>query len=126
MVRVSWSFVPAGVLALAVACSSGTGAAAGGAAYGSPARPEPAAAKPDASADGSTPARAILVPRDSEDDGIAWEYAWIREHFGAYKRKGQSLLVNEDGHRLDRVTVSLSDGTEKTLYFDISRFFGRY
>ena len=67
----------------------------------------------------------IVVPRDTEKEGIAWEYAWIRERFGAYRRNGQRLLMGDGGRRYDQVSVELADGTERTLYFDITRYFGR-
>jgi hypothetical protein len=65
------------------------------------------------------------VPRDTEKEGIAWEYAWIKERFGAYRRKGQRLLMGDGGRRYDQVSVEVADGTERTLYFDITRYFGR-
>ncbi len=66
------------------------------------------------------------MPRDTESEGVAWEYAWIRAHFGDAKRKRQNLVVQENGRTFDQVMVVLSDGTEKTFYFDITRYFGRY
>jgi hypothetical protein len=126
MIRRFVSLVPAGLLALAVGCSSAGSSAPGGAAQSGPVGAAPAAAKPGAAADGSSPDRAVAVPRDSESEGVAWEYAWIHEHYGEYRKKEQGLVMDPDGRPLDRVTVQLSDGTEKTFYFDIRRYFGRF
>jgi hypothetical protein len=113
-------------MALALACSSAGPGAATSAAPPHTDRPESAAANSEAAADGSSAARAVVVPRDTEREGVAWEYGWIREHYGEYKRKEQGLVVNQAGRTLDRITVQLSDGTEKTFYFDITRYFGRF
>jgi hypothetical protein len=126
MIRIFRSIVPAGLLALAVGCSSAGSAASSGADRSGSAGAAPAAAKPGVAADGSSPDRAVEVPRDTESEGVAWEYAWIREHYGEYRKKEQGLVMNPGGRALDRVTVQLSDGTEKTFYFDISRYFGRF
>jgi len=126
MIRRFLSFVTAGLLALGVGCSSAGSSAPSGSAQSVPAGAAPAAAKPGVAADGSSPERAVAVPRDSESEGVAWEYAWIREHYGGYRKKEQVLVMDPGGRALDRVTVQLSDGTEKTFYFDISRYFGRF
>jgi hypothetical protein len=108
-------------LASAFACSSPspqTGVAS------RPSPPTSPAASRDSITDGSSLEKAIVVPRDTEKEGIAWEYAWIREHFGGYRRKGQRLLMGDGGRRFDQVSVQLADGTERTFYFDITRYFG--
>jgi len=124
MVRVLGSFVPAALLLMVAACSSAARAAP--AAHRPAAPPESASAGSDARRDGSSPDRAVVVPRDNERDGVAWEYAWIREHYGESRRKEQGLAVDKAGRTLDRITVELSDGTERTFYFDITRYFGRF
>jgi len=108
----------------ALACSSRSRQPQAGVVSRPPPRTSPAAPR-DSITDGSSLEKAILVPRDTEKEGIAWEYAWIRERFGAYRRKGQRLLMGDGGRRYDQVTVQLADGTERTLYFDITRYFGR-
>lgn len=69
--------------------------------------------------DGSSFEKAIVVP------SVAAEYAWLREHYPGYKRKGQSLTF-KDKKPYDILTVELADGTERKFYFDISSFFGKY
>jgi hypothetical protein len=109
-------------LVSAFACSSSASRGVSG-------QPTPAAspvASSDRAADGSSLDKAIVVPRDTEKEGIAWEYAWIREHFGEHRRKGQSLLMGDGGRRFDQVTVQLANGSERTFYFDITRYFGHH
>ena len=69
--------------------------------------------------DASSFEKAIAVP------SVAAEYAWLREHYPGYKRKGQALTF-QDKKPYDILTVELADGTEKKFYFDISSFFGKY
>ena len=83
-------------------------------------------ASPAQTADGSSIDQAIVVTRDREREGVEWENAWIREHFGRFQLKQQRLILKEDGRPVDEIIVELSDGTIKTLYFDITRSFGRY
>lgn len=33
--------------------------------------------------------------------------------------------MGDEGRRYDQITVQLADGTERALYFDITRYFGR-
>jgi hypothetical protein len=62
-------------------------------------------------------------------EGIRAEYEYIEQLYGprsnAWTLILQSLLfVNEKP--LDKMDIRLTDGTEITLYFDISSFFGIY
>ena len=62
-------------------------------------------------------------------EGIRAEYEYIEQLYGprgsAWTLIQQSLLfVNEKP--LDKMDLLLTDGTEITLYFDISSFFGSY
>lgn len=66
--------------------------------------------------DGSTFAKAVIV------GSVRSEYLWIdRTHDGA---NILSQVVAEDGGKTyDIVTIKTKDGTEKQLYFDISKFY---
>ena len=37
----------------------------------------------------------------------------------------QQALLTENGREYDQMDLKLFDGTEKTLYFDITEFFGK-
>ena len=67
---------------------------------------------------------AVLVPARSEEQGVAWENDWIWRRYGRFRKKSVGLATLA-GRRLDVVTVELPDGSERTIYFDITEFFGR-
>jgi hypothetical protein len=67
---------------------------------------------------------AVLVPAGSEAEGVAWENEWIWHHYGRFRKKGIGL-ANLAGRRYDVVTVELPDHSERTVYFDITEFFGK-
>lgn len=72
-----------------------------------------------------------VVIADVQDhmEGIRFEYEYIEELYGpkgsAWTLIQQSLLFIDETP-IDRMDIKLSDGTEITLYFDISAFFGKY
>src|SRR5438445_10784914 len=67
---------------------------------------------------GSTPETAVKV------DSIAAEYQWLKANCPGYRPGGQALVQMND-KRYDRLTLRDADGHERTVYFDISSFFGR-
>ena len=74
---------------------------------------------------GASYATAIVVPATNEMAGVQWEYAYIRSHYPGSKFMYQAL----DSHGVkpyDIMTFKTADGKQHTLYFDISRYFGRY
>src|ERR1041385_2569073 len=98
-----------------------------GAALVSCATPNPPTGPTTASASGagSSYATAIVVPATTEMAGVQWEYAYIRSHYPGSKFMYQAL----DSHRAkpyDIMTFKTADGKQRTLYFEISRYFGRY
>lgn len=76
-------------------------------------------------ADGSSFEKAIVIQEKSEMTGPAAEYKWIKEHYPGSKTKGQALMTH-DKKPYDVLTVVTADGTEKKVYFDISKFFGKF
>lgn len=79
----------------------------------------------DFSKDGSSFEKAILINEKSETPGIAAEYRWLREHFSGYIFLGQSLNMYKK-KPYDILKIKTTDGVEKTIYFDISKFFGKF
>jgi len=75
-------------------------------------------------AEGESLEAAVLVPADNEEDGIAYENDWIWRHYGRFRRRSGGL-ASQAGRRYDVIKVELSDHTERTLYFDITDFYGR-
>ena len=84
-------------------------------------------APPAASAggDGASMATAIAIDAANEADGVAAEYAWLSEHFPGAHVVNQSLLTPAGDHVYDALEFTARDGTKRTVYFDISRFFGK-
>jgi hypothetical protein len=70
----------------------------------------------------------VIVNAASPDEGVRAEYEYIMRHYGKpqvdWQMRGQALMHHE-GKPYDQMNFVLNDGTEKTLYFDISEFFGR-
>ena len=135
--RGRWLGIP--LVAGVIGCASQTtppsaapaGPAAPAAANPAPAPPtaapqEPArylAPSPFAGGDGSSPEQAVVVLAGTEDEGIDLEHHWIFDHYGRF-RKVRGGLASADGKHFDVITVELADHAEKTIYFDITGFYG--
>ena len=74
---------------------------------------------------GSSYATAIVVPATNEISGVQWEYAYIRTHYPGSKFMYQAL-DSHGGKPYDIMTFETANGKQRVLYFDISRYFGRY
>jgi hypothetical protein len=74
--------------------------------------------------DGSSEARAIIVPKTGEITGVAYEYEYIRSHYPGAQPVSQALSIDDAGKAYDAITFKARDGKQHTLYFDIQRFFG--
>lgn len=57
--------------------------------------------------------------------GVAAEYQYIEEKFGKDWRRRSQALLKEDGVYYDRIDLVFSDGSEKSIYFDITSFWGK-
>ena len=71
-----------------------------------------------ASTDGASKATAYKVKSVDE------EYQILRAL--RLKPEQQSLIMGDDGHPYDRLTVVGEDGTKRELWFDIKSFYGSY
>ncbi len=60
--------------------------------------------------------------------GISAEYQFLEKEFGRqnvdWKLQRQSVL-HQKGKVYDRMEIELQDGSRKTVFFDISEFFGK-
>jgi predicted small secreted protein len=74
--------------------------------------------------DGSSFAKAIVIDKDNSMDGIAAEYAWIRNQYPGSKSLGQALVFHKK-KPYDIIKILTAEGVEKSVYFDISKFFGK-
>jgi hypothetical protein len=75
--------------------------------------------------DGSSYQNAIIIKEKSETSGISAEYAWIKQNMPGYKVTRQALTENKK-KPYDVFDLENSEGIKKTIYFDISNYFGKY
>jgi hypothetical protein len=75
--------------------------------------------------DGSSEAKAIIVPKTGDIMGVAYEYQYIRSHYPGAEPVMQSLSIDDAGKAYDAITIKTRDGKQRTLYFDIQRSFGK-
>ncbi len=78
---------------------------------------------------GDTPETAVVIlGAPNSRVGISAEYYYLEKKFGQpkvdWKLKRQSVL-NQKGKVYDRMDIELKDGGPKTVFFDISEFFGK-
>ena len=76
-------------------------------------------------ADGSSFEKAIFIDKTSEKAGIDAEYAWLKENYPGYRMIQQSLSQHK-GRSYDILTIKTKESEEKDIYFDISKFFGKW
>ena len=76
-------------------------------------------------ADGSSFEKAIIINKKNETDGVAEEYKWLREHYPGYTFRSQSLNY-KDKRSYDILKIKTQSGEEKSIYFDITNFFGKF
>lgn len=72
--------------------------------------------------------KAIVIDAENEVTGVLAEYEYLEKRFGKrgkdWKLNMQSL-IEKSKKIYDMMDLTLSDGTEKTIYFDITSFFGK-
>lgn len=69
--------------------------------------------------DGSAPDRAVVV------GSVGEEYDWVARNCPGFRPRMQALQ-EIDGKPFDVLTLHNAAGEERTVYFDISRFFGKF
>jgi hypothetical protein len=69
--------------------------------------------------DGSSPEKAIVA------HSVGAEYEWMRRYCPGWMPVMQRLM-HIDGKPYDQHTLQNDRGEERTLYFDISSFFGKF
>lgn len=75
--------------------------------------------------DGSSYEKAIIINEEHERAGVDAEYAWIRKQYPGSHTNGQALM-NHENKSFDLIHVSTADGKNIDVYFDISKFFGKF
>ncbi len=72
--------------------------------------------------DGSSIAKAVVIDADNDAAGVAAEDRWLAEHYPAWHKVKQALLVSK-GHHYDEIVIQDGSGNTKKVYFDISKPF---
>ena len=70
-----------------------------------------------------------ILHAKGEDDGIASEYYYLQSRYGRPKvdwNLNSQSTVAANGRAYDKMDIQLSDGMRKTIYFDITGFFGKF
>ncbi|MFZ2098344.1 MAG: hypothetical protein WAV05_17065 [Anaerolineales bacterium] len=79
--------------------------------------------------DGSSFESAIVINSTTHSKGVHSEYEYISHIFGQrnvdWTFERQSLMDKFD-KKYDVLDIRLSNGEKKSIYFDISRFFGKF
>ncbi len=75
--------------------------------------------------DGTSYDKAIIIKAKSESTGVGAEYAWLSKNYPGYQSKGQSLVF-QNKKPYDIIEIVTASGEEKSIYFDISNFYGKF
>ncbi len=74
---------------------------------------------------GSSYAEAVMIQAANEDAGIEAEYYWLAQRYPGYKR-GQQSAIGHEGKMYDLLEITTGKGEKKTVYFDITAFYGKF
>lgn len=70
----------------------------------------------------------VILEAEDNTEGIQYEYFYLSRKFGMrgkdWTLKSQSLH-EKNGKMYDKMYIILNDKSEKTLFFDITDFFGK-
>jgi hypothetical protein len=75
--------------------------------------------------DGSSYQNAIVLNETSESAGVDAEYAWLKKNYAGYTLIKQSLS-EQNGKSYDILNIKTPHSGKKSIYFDISNFFGKF
>lgn len=79
-----------------------------------------------AGGDGSSQEKAVVVLGANESSGVQAEYLWLAAHFPGYQRGQQGLIQGQGGKSYDVLDFTTADGAKRTIYFDITDYFGKF
>ena len=66
----------------------------------------------------------MVIKGATEQTGVHAEYEYLAKHYPGYKRGGQSLHEH-NGKNFDVLEFTTAEGQPKTIYFDITDFYGK-
>jgi hypothetical protein len=74
--------------------------------------------------DGSSIEKAVIIKAPDNFTGVRVEYAWIRKNCPGWELERQSEFKR--GNKIyDKMEFRMPDGRLKTIYFDITDFYGK-
>ncbi|PKP19124.1 MAG: hypothetical protein CVU05_12060 [Bacteroidetes bacterium HGW-Bacteroidetes-21] len=74
---------------------------------------------------GSSFKNAIIIKEETETTGVDAEYAWIKKNYPGYKTIQQALKKDNNKY-YDIIDIKTAQGEKKSIYFDITNFFGKF
>ena len=76
--------------------------------------------------DGSSIEKAVIIlSAANEFVGVGAESSWIRKNHPGWRKGSQALLSNK-GKQYDRIEYTTPYGETKTIFYDITDFFGKF
>jgi len=69
-----------------------------------------------------------ILEVESDFEGVIAEYEYLERKFGKRGTDWElemQALIQKDNRYYDKIKLKLSDGTQQTIYFDITSFFGK-
>jgi hypothetical protein len=75
--------------------------------------------------EGSSYETAVIIEKTSETEGVEAEYQWIRDHFPGSQVLSQSLNFYKE-KPYDILQITTNQGEAVSIYFDISKYFGKF
>jgi hypothetical protein len=75
--------------------------------------------------EGSSYETAVIIDKTNETEGVEAEYEWIREHFPGSQVLSQSLNFYKE-KPYDILQVATAQSETVNIYFDISKYFGKF
>jgi hypothetical protein len=79
--------------------------------------------------DGSTREKAVVINATSSLAGIDAEYRWLSQKFGEENKDwfvDMRMHGDHGGRSYETFALTMSDGTSRSVHFDISSFYGRF
>jgi hypothetical protein len=73
----------------------------------------------------SCEAAVVIHGARNENDGVAAEYAWLKQHHPKAAVQGQALTECQ-GHPADSLRILGSDGQTREVFFDVNEYFGKF
>jgi hypothetical protein len=87
--------------------------------------PKNTSGSPNAKQDGLSYETAVVINEKRETTGINAEYKWLKEHYPGYMSEGQALQW-KNKIPYDVISIKLPDEKKLDVYFNISKFYGKF